>query len=236
MNRIRLYSTDISVYSVPVRIALDLKGIPYESLPPPGGYGSAEYNKIVYTGKIPALVHDNFVISESAVILQYIEEAFPSPTFPSLFLQATVSSDPIVVAQQNAIIRYAHRIHDLYLEPTLRSLFPHMNPIVFDQSFFNEKFAFIHHQLQDLEDHCHPTGNFYAGDHLTIADCVLSWTLTLADLMHAAVSENQFTVDYTNYPNLQRIRRLYSTHPVIQPAYDAAYQATMQWLKSKRES
>jgi glutathione S-transferase len=44
-----------------------------------------EFQRSSITGKVPALVHDGFWLGESAAIVEYIEESFPSvgPLFPA---------------------------------------------------------------------------------------------------------------------------------------------------------
>ncbi len=75
-----LYHHNISVCAQKVRIALDEKGLPYqgrevdlmtqEHLTP-------DFLKINPKGLVPVLVHDDVPISESTVILEYLEDAFP---------------------------------------------------------------------------------------------------------------------------------------------------------------
>ena len=60
-----LYSLPISNYSGKVLHVIRFKGLESEVLPPPGGYGSDEYKKIVSSGTIPALDHDGIILSES---------------------------------------------------------------------------------------------------------------------------------------------------------------------------
>jgi len=89
---IKLYAYDISNYCSSVKIALQYKELSYIELPPPDGYGSNEYKKIVMMGTIPALVitndNDDFVISESQVILEYLDQKFP--TTKQIFLSSII--------------------------------------------------------------------------------------------------------------------------------------------------
>ena len=76
-----------------VRIALNLKGVPYEyiavgSLPP------GEYRRLNPQGLMPALRVDDKVIAQSTAILEYIEETHPLP--------ALLPSEPILRAQARA--------------------------------------------------------------------------------------------------------------------------------------
>lgn len=124
-----LYCNDISNYAAAVKIVLNYKHVDYKMVLPPDGYGSSAYKAIVPSGKIPAIVdsfsltESPFVLSESAVILEYLEETFPCP---SLLFKSP---------QRNANSRYAVRVHDLYMEPALRSLFSHMRPSVRELDF-----------------------------------------------------------------------------------------------------
>lgn len=121
------YASALSSYSAKVRIALEYKGLAYQEVPPPGGYQSETYRQVVPTGRIPALGCDGAIISESEVILEYLEERYPDP--------------PMLPAGliQRANARFYARFHDLYFEPLVRKLFPHIrlnqrDPQVLDQT------------------------------------------------------------------------------------------------------
>jgi len=78
-----IYSVPVAVYCAKLRIMLENKSIPFEQLPPPGGYGSEEYRAIVPSGNLPAMIHDGFMLSDSEAIAEYLEEAFPDvPMLP----------------------------------------------------------------------------------------------------------------------------------------------------------
>ena len=57
-----LYAIPVSTYSAKVRMQLDLKGIDYEMQPPPGGYSTPEYMKIIPLGTIPGIRDGDFCI------------------------------------------------------------------------------------------------------------------------------------------------------------------------------
>ena len=109
---ITIYSDPISLYCAKLRILLRHKGLPYEELPPPGGYGSDEYRAIVPSGNLPAMVHDGFMLADSEAIAEYLNEAFPDvPMLPDdLHLRAKV--------------REKGRLHDTRLEPAIRTIYP----------------------------------------------------------------------------------------------------------------
>jgi glutathione S-transferase len=77
---ITLYHHNISVCAQKVRIALDEKGIPYEGREVDlmkQEHLSPAFLKINPKGLVPVLVHNEVPISESTVILEYLEDTFP---------------------------------------------------------------------------------------------------------------------------------------------------------------
>jgi maleylpyruvate isomerase len=89
----RLYTAHRNSAGERVRIALNLKGLPYDyvSIPslPPG-----EYQRINPQGLMPALEVDGRVIAQSGAILQFLEERFPDPPL--------LPADPVTRAQARA--------------------------------------------------------------------------------------------------------------------------------------
>lgn len=73
-----IYSVPVASYCAKLRIVLRNKNIIFNELPPPGGYGSNEYRKIVPSGNLPAMIHDDFMLSDSESIAEYLDEFFPS--------------------------------------------------------------------------------------------------------------------------------------------------------------
>ena len=77
-----LYHHNISVCAQKVRIALDEKRIPWQGREVDlmkGEHLTSEFLKINPRGLVPVLIHEGAPISESTVILEYIEDAFPDP-------------------------------------------------------------------------------------------------------------------------------------------------------------
>jgi glutathione S-transferase len=67
---------------VKVRLTLKEKGLDYQShflRLPAGDHLTPEYLAINPDGQVPALVHDGAVITETTVINEYIDDAFPEP-------------------------------------------------------------------------------------------------------------------------------------------------------------
>ena len=79
---ITLYHNDMSVCAQKVRLTLAEKGIEYESRHlnlRAGDQKNPDYLKLNPNGYVPTLVHDDFVVCESTVICEYLDDAFPAP-------------------------------------------------------------------------------------------------------------------------------------------------------------
>lgn len=82
MTTLLLYEHPLSPYAQKVKISLREKGVPFEARLPEGigtgatagGFGAANPR-----GEVPALVHGDTAIFDSTIILEYIEETWPSP-------------------------------------------------------------------------------------------------------------------------------------------------------------
>lgn len=89
----QLYSYWRSSAAYRVRIALALKGLPFETLPvnlvrAGGEQLKPEYLALNPEGRVPLLIHDGRPVSQSLAIVEYLEEVFPDtpallPTEPS---------------------------------------------------------------------------------------------------------------------------------------------------------
>lgn len=107
-----IYAVPVSVYNAKLRILLRHKGVEFTELPPPGGYGSAEYKALIPSGNLPAMIHDDLVLADSEAIAEYIEDAFPTvPMLPSDI-------------KLRAKAREKSRMHDTRLEPAVRAIYP----------------------------------------------------------------------------------------------------------------
>jgi glutathione S-transferase len=77
-----LYHNDMSVCAQKVRFALGEKRLAYESRHlnlRAGDQKEPAYLKLNPNGYVPTLVDDDFVLCESTVICEYIDDAFPDP-------------------------------------------------------------------------------------------------------------------------------------------------------------
>ena len=133
-----IYSVPVAVYCAKLRIMLEHKSIPFKQLPPPGGYGSDEYRAIVPSGNLPAMIHDDFMLSDSEAIAEYLEEAFPDvPMLPD-------------TPKLRAKARELSRSHDTRLEPAVRAIYPHVDYETRDPDAVKNGGALISKHLSSL--------------------------------------------------------------------------------------
>jgi glutathione S-transferase len=162
----KLYNMNLSNFATKSRIVVYEKGAKVEIAPIPGDSSkSPEYLKINPLGKIPTLDADGTIIPESELINEYLEEKFPNPPL----LPRT--------PEGKAHVRLFTRFHDLYLEPPLRALFPHLNPKNRDEKVVNDKLSELQGRLDQLETMLAAPGSFAAGADFTLADCALAPTM-----------------------------------------------------------
>jgi maleylacetoacetate isomerase len=78
----KLYTYFRSSAAFRVRIALNLKGLDYESVPVdlrPAAHRQEDYLALNPQGLVPALADGGGVISQSLAVIEYLEECHPSP-------------------------------------------------------------------------------------------------------------------------------------------------------------
>ena len=79
---VELYHFGMAICAQKVRLALDEKGVAWESRiveGSAGGLRSAEYLRLNPNGVVPTLVCGDNILTESRIISEYIEEAFAGP-------------------------------------------------------------------------------------------------------------------------------------------------------------
>jgi glutathione S-transferase len=78
---------NVSSWSMRGWVALTWKGVPFEerTILLSQDKTRAERRKVSPTGKLPVLHHGGLVIPDSLAIIEYLEEAFPPPSYPALW-------------------------------------------------------------------------------------------------------------------------------------------------------
>lgn len=154
-----IYAIPPSLYCAKLRIVLRAKGLAWREEMPPGGYGSAEYKRVVPSGNLPALVEDGFLLADGEAIAEYLEERFPEPALMPADLRA------------RARMRERGRFHDTRLEPAVRRLFPHIAPAGRDA-------AVVRHAVAEIEARLAQFARMVTDDlSFGLGDC--GWPITL---------------------------------------------------------
>lgn len=208
------YATPVSSYSAKVRIVLAVKAIAHEERLPPGGYRSAQYRAIVPMGTLPALQIDDWVLSESEAINEYLDEACPTPPM--------LPGD----ARSRARIRFVGRFHDLYLEPKVRALFAHVKPAGRDLQQVAALRGEIVARIDQLASWVQPQP-WLLTPGISLADCGPLVNLPLACMVLAACGQ-----PITLPPVLQTWLDAGNQHPPVRQALDPWRTATQAWLQS----
>ncbi|ADP15116.1 maleylacetoacetate isomerase 1 [Achromobacter xylosoxidans A8] len=204
----QLYSYFRSSAAYRVRIALNLKGLPYEYLPvhllKDGGQQlSADYRKVNPTALVPTLVDGDAVIGQSLAIIEYLEETHPEvPLLPADAIgRARVRDLALGIACDT------HPLNNLrvlkYLKHTLGV----------DEAAKTAWYKhWVHQGLEALEAQLAgsaATGRFCHGDTPTIADLCL---------VPQVANAQRFDCDLSAMPNVVRIDAACRALP----AFDAA--------------
>lgn len=77
-----LYEHPLSPYAQKVKISLREKNVPFELATPDAigsGQSGGDFLKANPRGEVPALIHDGFAIFDSTPMLEYVEDAWPTP-------------------------------------------------------------------------------------------------------------------------------------------------------------
>ena len=210
---LKLYSYFRSSCSYRVRIALNLKGLDYETIPihlvkNGGEQYSQSFHQLNPSHKVPVLVHEGRAISHSVAIIEYLEETFPEK---NLFPKAPI---------ERALVRQLCEIINSEIQP-LQNLSV-LQAVVNEYSFSDEqKLKWIKHWIslgfQSFEELLAKTtgGNFCFGETPTAADCFL---------LPQVYNAKRFNVDMGLFPKIntiaefcENIEAFKGAHPNNQP-------------------
>lgn len=190
---IRLYSYWRSSAAYRVRIALNLKGMPYETLPvhlARGEQHKAPFSDLNPQELVPVLLHGSRILRQSMAIMEYLDETWPTPPL----MPTTARDRQRVRAIAQMIACDIHPLNNLRV-------------LQFFENTWNvpqaERDAWVRHWMQvgfeALEDTLadNPsTGTFCDGEMPTMADCCL------VPQVYNAV---RFGVDLAPYRTIRRI-------------------------------
>ncbi|MCO4839871.1 MAG: maleylacetoacetate isomerase [Rhodobacteraceae bacterium] len=201
-----LYSYWRSTTSYRVRVALNLKGIPFTTKPinlVEGEQCSADYKRLNPSMGVPALqINDDVTLTQSMAILSYLESVNPTP--------AMLPSDPIksaeITAASNVIACDIHPVNNLKVVNKVKSLGANGVDWMID---------WMNHGLMAYQELIEPQGKYSFGDDITLADICL-----VPQLYNA----HRWGVDLTPFKRLVEIEKaclmtdaFQKAHPNNQP-------------------
>jgi len=205
---LRLYTYWRSSAAYRVRIALAVKGLPYESVPrhllrDGGQHRQADYLATNPQGLIPALEHDGHVVTQSLAICEYLDEVFPQPPL----LPADPRGRAAVRAMALAIACDIHPLNNLSVQQYLRTELGQRDDGVtrWAQHWIARGFA----ALEQLLARHSADGRYCYGDTVTLAD---------ACLVPQVYNARRVQLDLGAYPRLTAVAR----HLEALPAFAAA--------------
>jgi glutathione S-transferase len=210
-----VYAIPVSLYCAKLRILLRHKALAWQEVPPPGGYGSDDYKRIVPSGNLPALVDGDLLLTDSEAIAEYLNEIHPAPPM--------LPADPPLRAKA----RERSRFHDTRLEPAVRALFPHIAPEQRDSSVTKAQSRAIDARLTQLAAML-ADGQPGLGDMLTLGDCgfpiTFIWIEALTPVLGLSVTWPEAIATY---------REFLEDCPAVAAELSDYRPKLAQWLRSR---
>jgi maleylpyruvate isomerase len=189
---VKLYSYFRSSAAYRVRIALNLKDLPYEQqavhLTRSGGWQwSEEYRAVNPQKRVPALaLDDGHILLQSLAIIEYLDEVHPQPPL--------LPGDPVERAQVRAVAQImACDIHPVNNLAVLNYL---KGPLKQDQAAVDDWYRhWVIQGFEAIEALIRP-GPYAFGANVTVADLCL---------VPQVFNARRFKVDMGNYPKIAAV-------------------------------
>lgn len=174
----KLYGGLLSPYVMRVALAARHKGVALDIEMPADGIKSPGYLALNPVGKVPTLVDGDFVLAESEIIAQYLDDIGPGP--------ALVPGD----ARARAKVRLISRLVDVYLSPHLSVLFGGKDAATTSAGLetIGKCLGYIEHFRKD-------DTAYVAGDSFSLADCTLVPMLFFLDAFDRQHGTSQLIAD-----------------------------------------
>jgi len=206
LKAMKLYNYFRSSASFRVRIALELKGLPYEYVPVhlvKGEHRQDTYGAVTPTRLVPALETDaGDRLGQSLAIMEYLDETHPEPPL--------LPRDPVQRAEVRALAQLiACEIHPLNNLRVLKYL---VHDLHVDDSSKNAWYRhWVRSGLELFEGQLalRPAGTYCHGDTPTLADCCL---------VPQIFNGQRFSVDFSGLPRTMAAFEACMAHPAFQRA------------------
>jgi maleylacetoacetate isomerase len=165
----KLYNYFRSSASFRVRIALELKGLPYDYVPVhlvKGEHKQAGYQALAPEMLVPHLEIDGHNLAQSMAIIEYLDETYPEP--------ALLPADPLGRAQVRALAQsIACEIHPLNNLRVLKYLVQKLGVEEEAKNSWYRHWVRSGLEAFELQLAQRPDSRFCWGDAPTLADCCL---------------------------------------------------------------
>ncbi|GMI64988.1 glutathione S-transferase tau 7, GLUTATHIONE S-TRANSFERASE 25 [Hibiscus trionum] len=197
-EEVKLFKTFSSAFGLRVVWGLKLKGIEYEAIDEDLSNKSPlllQYNPVYK--KVPVLVHNGKPISESLVILEYIDETWKqNPILPE---------DPFERARE----RFWAKFNDEKLLPTVWAVFTKEGKDREEAMAGSvENLNFVEEELKGKK--------FFGGEKIGLADLVLGWLANLIGIFEEVAG---LKIVDERYPLLLAWMKEFSQHPVTKDTW-----------------
>lgn len=210
-----LFGTNGSPYVSRVRMQAYAKALPIELRP--AALGTPDFLRMNPLGKMPVLEHDGLIVAESSVILEYLEEAFPTPSL----LGATL--------EERMRVRLVARTVDLYCNGAGELLHAFADPS--HKIDVEATRAGLSKGLHALDTFLAEDGYAVAGK-LSLADCMLVPWLFYANMLTRSGDDI-----VTRQPRLARYITFIGEQALTQRIWaemDEAFRAFMARFKAQQ--
>jgi glutathione S-transferase len=218
---LKLHGFAVSNYYNMVKLALLEKGLPFEEVPFFGGQ-TPQALAVSPRGKVPVLETEQGFISETGVILDYIEQTQPG--------KALLPADAFGQAKVRELLREI----ELYIELPARTCYAEaffgaaVEPLIKERARADLLAGFA---TLKRNGRFQP---FVAGEQLTIADLMFCFSVDLA----CAVGKKVLNIDFlADFPQAKALLQLLGENPHmarIVADKDAAMPAFVEMIKNKR--
>lgn len=195
-----------------VLAVLAIKGLPFEHIQQMPFTRDEEFKKISPIGKVPAIQDGDLTVSDSTVICEYLEEAYPdNPVYPT---------DPATKARA----RWYEELGSNTVAELAAGIFfqRFMRPMAFKQDPDEELVAkIIDKQLPPLLDYIEtqvPDEGFIYGDDLYVADMSL-----VSPFINAGYAG--YNIDAERWPKFAEFSERVKSHPAMAAILEAEAKA-----------
>jgi maleylacetoacetate isomerase len=203
----KLYTYFRSSAAFRVRIALNVKGLSYDSVPIDLRAGESQHLAVNPQGLVPALEDGGATLSQSLAVLEYLEEAYPQPPL----LPRAPQERAQVRAMALAIACDIHPLNNLRVLNYLRSPVGASEEAV--KAWYRNWIAVGFRGLEEQARRQSADGRRMFGASITIAD------VCLIPQMYNAL---RFKCDVEPYPTLRSIYASLSVEPAFAKAMPEA--------------